>query len=198
MYDAESRPYTLIMPRHLKVLLNLATLLIAAGSTQATSYALNRACKEATFSGTINGGQEFTSQISSNLEVHLAPKENEGWDISVRPHGSDDDWTLPVNLPISGEAQNLGTGWAMTAEDSLSEPRSLRFVLTQTEYDYYWQLAYGPHAREPNAATDFIKKIGKAKAGKIVFMPLDRIHPAKYTVDGVWGGRLGYFALLAA
>ena len=25
-----------------------------------------------------------------------------------------------------------------------------------------------------------------------------RIHPAKYTVDGVWGGRLGYFALLAA
>jgi len=26
----------------------------------------------------------------------------------------------------------------------------------------------------------------------------DRIHPAKYTVDGVWGGRLGYFALLAA
>jgi hypothetical protein len=25
-----------------------------------------------------------------------------------------------------------------------------------------------------------------------------RIHPAKYTVDGVWGVRLGYFALLAA
>jgi hypothetical protein len=25
-----------------------------------------------------------------------------------------------------------------------------------------------------------------------------RIRPAKYTVDGVWGGRIGYFALLAA
>jgi hypothetical protein len=24
------------------------------------------------------------------------------------------------------------------------------------------------------------------------------IRPAKYTVDGVWGGRIGYFALLAA
>jgi hypothetical protein len=27
---------------------------------------------------------------------------------------------------------------------------------------------------------------------------LYRIRPAKYTVDGVWGGRIGYFALLAA
>jgi hypothetical protein len=27
---------------------------------------------------------------------------------------------------------------------------------------------------------------------------LFRIRPAKYTVDGAWGGRLGYFALLAA
>jgi hypothetical protein len=27
---------------------------------------------------------------------------------------------------------------------------------------------------------------------------INRIRPAKYTVDGVWGGRIGYFALLAA
>ena len=33
----------------------------------------------------------------------------------------------------------------------------------------------------------------RATSGKIKC-----IRPAKYTVDGVWGGRIGYFALLAA
>jgi hypothetical protein len=30
------------------------------------------------------------------------------------------------------------------------------------------------------------------------FAAIQRMRPAKYTVDGAWGGRLGYFTLLAA
>lgn len=174
LFGGNSRLYTLPMSRHYsKVLLNVMSLVIVWGAAQATSCALSGACKEVTFGATINGGQEFTYRIGSNLEVYLAPSLIGGWTISVRPRGSDDDWTSPLNLPISGEAQNLGTGWAMSAVDSLSEPRSLRFALTQAEFDHYRQLAFGPHSPNPNQATNFIEAITKAVTGKIVFKALD-------------------------
>jgi hypothetical protein len=40
--------------------------------------------------------------------------------------------------------------------------------------------------------------VGNANERGDVAAQVERIHPAKYTVDGVWGGWVGYFALLAA
>jgi uncharacterized protein YndB with AHSA1/START domain len=39
---------------------------------------------------------------------------------------------------------------------------------------------------------------GVVECEVLIVDPFQRIHPAKYTVDGVWGGWVGYFALLAA
>jgi hypothetical protein len=153
--------------------IKLSALLIVALLAQAMGCAQNRRCKQETFGTTIQGGQDFVHPINSNLDLRLkAFSDNWGWEISVNPRGSDQDWTLPVNLPISGESQEIGTGYGMTASEKLSRPRELRFALDQAEFDRFWQMAYGPHSSPDTTSSDeLIKEMREAKTGRILFMP---------------------------
>jgi hypothetical protein len=159
----------------MKGIINLSALLIVALLAQAMCHAQHRRCKQETFGSTIQGGQDFTHRIDSNLELRMgAASDNSGWEISVKARGSDQDWTLPVNLPVSGESQLIGTGYGMTVSEKLSRPRELRFTLNQAEFDRFWRMAYEPHGAPDTAASpdEFIKEIREAQTGRILFMPL--------------------------
>ena len=143
--------------------------LIVTGSMHAQS------CKHETFSGTINGGQEYTHAIDRELDLHLGPlKGNWGWALSVTPHGIDEDWTYPLNPPLTGEAMQLGTGYGSTAKDKLSVVSVFRFPLTEDDYDRYQKMAEDSlTSSDPSAAGKFLDAISKAQTGTIRFTPLE-------------------------
>ncbi len=156
----------------------LASFVLLAGLTHAAGLAHDQACKQQSFAGTVGGGQEFSHLIGPNLTVVFRPlKDNWGWTLAVHPRDSSEqweDWTYPVNLPIrTGETQLLGTGYGSTAQEILSQPRSIRFVLSQSDFKEYSQMADDAlDSPDPFAAGRFTAAIKKAHTGEILFTPI--------------------------
>jgi hypothetical protein len=127
-------------------------------------------CKQKSFEAKVSGGEGFRHAIGAGLELVLDPHKNhEGWTLRVSPLGSDTDWSYPVNLPLDGEAQSLGSGWGVPAQERISGAARLRFVLNTSDYVHYSKLADNAlHSSAPSAAGEFIAELKKGTFGTIV------------------------------
>lgn len=130
------------------------------------------ACKRINFRARVAGGQMFRHPVGSQLELVFDPyPDNSGWDLRVSPIGSTDDWTYPVNLPLNGEAQSLGSGYGMTAEDRLVGTQTFYFAFDSSDFVRYSLLAH--EASGGLRAGGFIGQLEKATLGSIVLSNFD-------------------------
>ena len=150
-----------------KFLRAYGVLLAAILTTSAFGQSL--ACKQKSFPVKVNGGESFKHGIGAGLELALDPyKDHGGWSLRVSPVGSDVDWSYPVNLPLDGEAQVLGSGWGATASERLSGTKSLSFVLNTSDFMRYSKLAEDAlHSSAPSAAGDFIDLLKRGIFGSV-------------------------------
>jgi hypothetical protein len=125
----------------------LLCLLLAANCHAQSRSGL--ACQVASFDGSLVQGQELDRDIGSGPLLRIWPTpmgkvvRDEGWfiDIVSREQPADEYLNF-VNEPIRdinnrvlGPGRNADTGKRNTAEESLSHPREMRFILTKSDYD---------------------------------------------------------------
>ena len=149
--------------------LGISSVFVAAILTTSVS-GQSLACKQKSFEARVDGGERFKHAIGAGLELVLDPYMNHGgWELRVSPVGSDIDWTYPVNLPLSGEAQNLGSGWGVSAEDRLSRKASFHFVLNSSDFERYSKLAHDAmYSSSPSVNDDFFAALKKGIFGSVV------------------------------
>ena len=108
------------------------------------------ACHMVSFGGSLSQGQELKKDIAAGLSLDVWPTpkgkavRDEGWFIDMVPDNSlTVDYLNFINIPLR-ESNNrvLGPGyngaapnWRNTAEQSLSHPHEMRFLLTKADYD---------------------------------------------------------------
>jgi len=135
-----------------------------------SSVANAQGCKKASFEGRVEGGESYRFNMTPDLKVSLEPlKSNWGWQVTVSPKDSTDDWTFPVNMPLrTGESQLLGTGYGTTARERLKFGAEVKFVLTTADYARYSKLAAETlESSRPEAAGEYIRLLPKIPAGVI-------------------------------
>lgn len=99
------------------------------------------ACREFSFEGRVNGGEEYVRELGDGLRLRLAPfsgrqDENSGWRIQVQPLDAEDDYAFPVNPPFRFEnSQWLASGYGGTVEQQLKLEHQVFFVLNRKEYE---------------------------------------------------------------
>jgi len=146
--------------------LGISSVFVAAILTTSVS-GQSLACKQKSFEARVDGGERFKHAIGAGLELVLDPYMNhEGWELRVSPVGSEIDSSYPVNLPLSGEAQILGSGWGVSAESRLSGEASLHFVLSSSDFARYSKLAHDAmYSSSPSVNDDFFAALKKGKFG---------------------------------
>jgi hypothetical protein len=123
-------------------------------------------CKQMVFTGTVRSQDDYSRSIAPNLRFHLAPlKDGQGWKVSIGPKDSDEDWTYPVTFPLSGERQQLGTGYGTTVQEKMTYPTSLQFVLTHSDFVQYSKMAARP-------SEEFAKDVARLSKGQVTVTPL--------------------------
>src|SRR5579864_7384671 len=122
--------------RFLAISLISALSLHAIQQQKAKSPAAVRACREFSFDGRVNGGEEYSHRLGEGLWLRLSPlTENWGWVIQVHPEGNEDDFAYPLNPPFhSDNSQYLGTGYGDTVEYHLKHEHDVFFTLTRDDY----------------------------------------------------------------
>ena len=111
------------------------------------------ACRELSFSGRINGDEEYSRELGDKLWVRFAPTGDKwGWIVYVGPADSisapsvgwgvpGNDYAWPVNPPLRGDnSQYLSTGYGDTVEYRLRYEHRIFFVLDRTHYDQAMKL----------------------------------------------------------
>lgn len=148
---------------------------------QVSPDAHNSVCLRASFDGRVNGGDSFSRSLGNRLELHLDPlDDNWGWQLTIRPKGSDDKWDYPVNPPLrSGVSENLGTGYGESARQVLSHQNVIRFTLTDADHVRMSKLAdeaLSPDRskQKPEAAeAAYLDALKTVKTGAVILLPLD-------------------------
>ena len=137
------------------------------------------ACREITFDGRINGGEDYSHVIGGDLSLRLSPSlappnENWGWVIQVQPLDSDDDYAWPVNPPFHfGNSQWLATGYNESAQRQLSHEHEVFFVLNKAEYGRATKLANDAlNASEPGAAEKFLAMLPSLRSAVLKLKPV--------------------------
>jgi hypothetical protein len=149
--------------------LMIGSLLILAALTM-NMWGQSLPCKQETFVATAVGGKELRHGIGDGLELVMVPyKSHQGWSLRVSPIDSEDDWTYPVNPPLDGEAQSLGSGWGIAAREQLKGRRRFRFTLNASDFARYSKLADDAlHSSDPNAAAVWIAQLKTGRFGSII------------------------------
>lgn len=76
---------------------------------------------------------------------------------------------VPVNPPLDGEAQSLGSGWGVTATERLNGTRRFRFTLNTSDFARYSALAHdAQYSSNPKAAENWIAQLKTGSFGLIV------------------------------
>jgi hypothetical protein len=87
--------------------------------------------------GRLRHDAPFTAAFPNGLELRLHPDGDFGWDIAVRRRvGSTVDYMWVVSPPFQTSPQRkIGPGYGLSAHESASFARDLRFVLTDADYE---------------------------------------------------------------
>jgi hypothetical protein len=167
--------------RHLVICLLIVSFLPSRQQERTTPAAVTPPCREFSFEGRVNGGEEYSRELGGSLWIHLSPSlapknENWGWVIQVRPLDSTADYAFPVNPPFhSGNSQWLSTGYGETVEQQLEYEHEVFFVLNQTEYEHAAKLVEeAMSSSEPEAAGKLISALPALRSAVL------RLKPTKY------------------
>ena len=131
--------------------------------------ALGEACKQLSFSSTINSNGADSHPLAPNLRFRLTSMKDEwGWVISISPNDSENDWTAPVTFPIrNNEQQTMGSGYGSTVQDKMTHPNVVQFVRTPSEFTRYSRLANEAlSSPQTDAARNFIKEDARLRKSR--------------------------------
>jgi hypothetical protein len=153
-------------------------LIFAAFLLIGTAFA--QQCQQAKFKGRVNGGEDFVQALGTGIEFRLrAAKDEGGWELSVNPLASDDDWAYVVTPPLRfGNAEYLANGYGETVRDQLARQHEIRFVLNAATYERIFKLvqdALWPYsAKDPdNAAPAYLAALHDTPSGLLVLNPTE-------------------------
>ncbi len=118
-------------------------------------------CKAVTIKFSLKAGESFQQKIDNltfNVKADSARMPGDGWGFSI-DDAAGRDMIAPVNLPLRfNPTQILGSGYGLTAKDSLKFERELRFLLRDSDLkvvDPLWRDALWPYsAPDPDHAAD--------------------------------------------
>jgi hypothetical protein len=132
-------------------LLGSAALSFFVGTLLSQDKGTQPQCASVAISFALKTGDSFQQSVS-DLTLELQPMASTGWIFSL-VDTKDRDFIYPVNpaLRFNG-SQTLGAGYGVTAKQSLSYVRELRFLLSGSEYEVFWP--YVEHALWPYTAPD--------------------------------------------
>lgn len=92
-------------------------------------------CVDFDSGGRLQAGTDFRVSLLHGLELRLID-QGVNWDIRVGPIDESLDYLWPVSPPLRTAPQRLiGDGYGMTARESASFARQLRFTLSRADYD---------------------------------------------------------------
>src|ERR1700688_4675352 len=141
---------------HRFALLGSAALWIFVGTLLSQDKGTQPQCASVAISFALKTGDSFQQPVS-DLTLKLQPMASTGlastgWTFSL-VDTKDRDFIYPVNpsLRFNG-SQTLGAGYGVTAKQSLSYGRELRFLLNGSEYQMFWP--YAEQALWPYVAPD--------------------------------------------
>jgi hypothetical protein len=163
-------------------LLGSAALSFFVGTLLSQGKGTQPQCASVAISFALKTGDSFKQPVS-DLTLKLQPMASTGlastgWIFSL-VDTKDRDFIYPVNpaLRFNG-SQTLGAGYGVTAKQSLSYGRELRFLLKGSEYDVFWP--YVEHALWPytapdpdDAADQYLSELDKLRTG---FLRLTVVH----------------------
>jgi hypothetical protein len=111
----------------------LALTMALALAAQATA---DVTCVPLESDGRLRAGQAFSASLPGGLEFRLAPDGNQGrWGILVGPRDRLVDYASVVSRPLqAGPQRVIGASEGVSARDSATFTRLLRFVLNEEEY----------------------------------------------------------------
>jgi hypothetical protein len=150
-------------------LLGSAALSFFTGTLLSQDKGAQSQCASVAISFALKKGDSFKQPVS-DLTLKLQPLASTGWSFSL-VDTKDRDFIYPVNpaLRFNG-SQTLGAGYGLTAKQSFSYGRELRFLLNGSEYDGFWP--YVEHALWPYAAPDpdhaadqYLSELDKLRTG---------------------------------
>jgi hypothetical protein len=155
-------------------------LVVLQCSLCAMGWTQEQGCKSTDFVKELKGAEFLSRSIGGGLDLRLnQTKDSVGWSISVSPRGINEDWTLPVNLPLTGESQYLASGYGGTVKQKLQYPHKIRFVLSRSDYTKYSQLALRAlNSANSGAASEYMKKMSAISTGMVLVTPLQYVTSA--------------------
>jgi hypothetical protein len=134
-------------------------------------------CRTTEFTAVLKGDEAFSKNIGAALRLQLIPlRQDWGWDVEVSPiNDVSKDWTFPVNMPLrTGESQVLGTGYGETVRDKFRYEHSIRFLLNQTDFAKYSQMANETlKSSDPDAAGRYLSAIRNVTTGLVEIKALE-------------------------
>jgi hypothetical protein len=157
----------------------IATVLLLSvpAFAQARPQQHSSVCLRASFGGQVNEGQSFSHSLGNGLVLHLDPLKGDwGWQLTISPEGSNDDWAYPVNPPLRiGNSEYLGTGYGESAREVLSRAHEIRFPLTNAEYLRMSKLAYvavwsdqSKQKSGPDPTTAYLDALKTLRTGAVI------------------------------
>lgn len=138
-------------------------------------------CREFSFEGRVNGGEEYIRELGDGLRLRLFPfsggqNENSGWIIEVQPLDANHDYAFPVNPPFhSGNSQWLASGYGETVEQQLTYEHEVFFVLNRKEYKRARKAVEDAlSSKDTGAAERFLTDLPESQSAAL------RLKPIKY------------------
>jgi hypothetical protein len=157
-------------------------------------------CSAVSLNITLKAGDNYKQRVNDlTFKVNTwEPKSGEAEWIFSLEDADGHDYIYPVNPSLRfNPSQYLGAAYGVTARESLSRNRELRFLLIKGDYDHFWPFvtkALWPYsAPHPDKATqEYFTELGKLRTGllrlKIVksdVTPDDVVRSAEFAVEVV-------------
>jgi hypothetical protein len=132
-------------------------------SRQVAPSADGQDCVAFSSGGRLGYGTSFVARLPRGLELRFRPDGDFGWSIAVGRPGGTLDYMWVVSPPFQTAPQRqIGPVHGLTARESASFERRLRFVLTDAEYN-----AALKNVRDDVAASEKMAKIERLGRGRL-------------------------------
>lgn len=115
--------------------------------------------------GRLRENEPFSALLFGGLEFRLRPEGSYGWGIAVNPAANRMvDYVWPVSPPYQTAPHlKIGPGYGLTASESVSFHRELRFTLTEEDY----RVAFAAAARRPRDVNEVLEMLHRLHTGTL-------------------------------
>jgi hypothetical protein len=163
-----------------RCLLAAVLTLTFAGTLLAEQKSKATRCMSVSIEFSLKAGEGFQQEIGNltfDVRPDTTPEKPNGWTFSIHGVGGD-DFIAPVNIPLRfNPSQILGSGYGLSASESLKTLRELPFLLSDSDYELVvplWRDALWPYsAPDPDHAADkYISTLARLPLGLFRLKPL--------------------------